>query len=294
MRIQTWQTDPPDICAKRDWLDTGLTSCLAHMSGWLIRPWEAQDIWITASHFIRFDEVTGSTTAQYQKRLISGIMPMNQFHLDWAGLSISKVRTEFMQNCPKIKDVFRWAVAEAKEKGYKRRCLEERRYRNFQATISQRSFGERVAMNSPIRGTNIIESQWARAWQTVKENHKSLVLTMHDELLVERQKRDWFRKILEKMGSVLRSQKEWCTCRQKWYEQNKDLSSFYEDDALDCICPDGTREKMDTGAWNGWNLSGITGGVGAGKSKNTWYLETKMGVKSHVDGWNHNAWADAT
>ena len=27
--------------------------------------------------------------------------------------------------------------------------------------------------------------------------------------------------------------------------QNKDLSSFMRDDALDCICPDGTREKMD-------------------------------------------------
>ena len=43
--------------------------------------------------------------------------------------------------------------------------------------------------------------------------------------------------------------------------QNKDLSSFMRDDALDCICPDGT------------------GGVGAGKSEILHYLETKDGVK---------------
>ena len=39
------------------------------------------------------------------------------------------------------------------------------------------------------------------------------------------------------------------------------------DDALDCICPDGTREKMDAGSMERMKFIGITGGVGAGKSE---------------------------
>ena len=61
--------------------------------------------------------------------------------------------------------------------------------------------------------------------------------------------------------------------------QNKDLSSFMRDDALDCICPDGTREKMDAGSMERMKFIGITGGVGAGKSEILHYLETKDGVK---------------
>ena len=51
------------------------------------------------------------------------------------------------------------------------------------------------------------------------------------------------------------------------------------DDALDCICPDGTREKMDAGSMERMKFIGITGGVGAGKSEILHYLETKDGVK---------------
>ena len=58
--------------------------------------------------------------------------------------------------------------------------------------------------------------------------------------------------------------------------QNKDLSSFMRDDALDCICPDGTREKMDAGNMERMKFIGITGGVGAGKSEILHYLETKV------------------
>lgn len=61
--------------------------------------------------------------------------------------------------------------------------------------------------------------------------------------------------------------------------QNKDLSSFMRDDALDCICLDGTREKMDAGSMERMKFIGITGGVGAGKSEILHYLETKDGVK---------------
>ena len=67
----------------------------------------------------------------------------------------------------------------------------------------QRSFGERVAMNSPIQGTaaDIIKIAMIRVHdRLLKENLRSrLILTVHDELLVETaiEEEDVVRKILE-------------------------------------------------------------------------------------------------
>ena len=82
-------------------------------------------------------------------------------------------------------------MAEAKELGYavtmfgRRRPVPELKSSNFM----QRSFGERVAMNSPIQGTaaDIIKIAMIRVWRRLKENHMEsrLVLQVHDELLVE-------------------------------------------------------------------------------------------------------------
>ena len=82
-------------------------------------------------------------------------------------------------------------MTEAKEKGYvttmfgRRRPVPELSSSNFM----QRSFGERVAMNSPIQGTaaDIIKIAMKRVHdRLLKENQKSrLILTVHDELLVE-------------------------------------------------------------------------------------------------------------
>ena len=52
----------------------------------------------------------------------------------------------------------------------------------------QRSFGERVAMNSPIQGTaaDIIKIAMNRVYQRLKQNMKSrMILQVHDELLIE-------------------------------------------------------------------------------------------------------------
>ncbi len=82
-------------------------------------------------------------------------------------------------------------MADAKEKGYvetmfgRRRPVPELKSSNFM----QRSFGERVAMNSPIQGTaaDIIKIAMIRVNERMKAlNMKSrLVLQVHDELLVE-------------------------------------------------------------------------------------------------------------
>ena len=82
-------------------------------------------------------------------------------------------------------------MTEAKEKGYvttmfgRRRPVPELKSSNFM----QRSFGERVAMNSPIQGTaaDIIKIAMIRVWKALKEQHlkSRLLLQVHDELLVE-------------------------------------------------------------------------------------------------------------
>ena len=56
----------------------------------------------------------------------------------------------------------------------------------------QRSFGERVAMNSPIQGTaaDIIKIAMIRVHQRLQREHlrSSLILQIHDELLIETHK----------------------------------------------------------------------------------------------------------
>ena len=86
-------------------------------------------------------------------------------------------------------DYQKWLAG--KEKGYvttmfgRRRPIPELKSGNFM----QRSFGERVAMNSPIQGTaaDIIKIAMNRVYRRLKdENLKSrLVLQVHDELLIE-------------------------------------------------------------------------------------------------------------
>ena len=60
------------------------------------------------------------------------------------------------------------------------------------SNFMQRSFGERVAMNSPIQGTaaDIIKIAMIRVNERLhKENMKSsLILQIHDELLIETHK----------------------------------------------------------------------------------------------------------
>ena len=67
----------------------------------------------------------------------------------------------------------------------RRRPVPELKSSNFM----QRSFGERVAMNSPIQGTaaDIIKIAMIRVWEALhRENLRSrLILQIHDELLIE-------------------------------------------------------------------------------------------------------------
>ena len=82
-------------------------------------------------------------------------------------------------------------VQEGKDKGYvttmfgRRRPIPELKSSNFM----QRSFGERVAMNSPIQGTaaDIIKIAMNRVYERLAEENleSRLILQVHDELLIE-------------------------------------------------------------------------------------------------------------
>ena len=174
---------------------------LAHMSDdkQLIEAYQMeQDIHrITASKVFNtpFEEVT-DLQRRNDKAVNFGIVyGISSFGLS-QDLSISpkEARTyidEYFKTYPGIKNFLDKMVSDAKEKGYcetlfgRRRPVPELKSTNF----NQRSFGERVAMNSPIQGTaaDIIKYAMINVYDALKaeELKSKLILQIHDELLVE-------------------------------------------------------------------------------------------------------------
>ena len=174
---------------------------LAHMSGdeKLIQAYkEAQDIHRhTASEVfhVPFDEVTDLQRRNAKAVNFGIVYGISSFGLS-QDLSITRKEAaeyieRYFESYPRIKGFLDGLVEEGKEKGYvttmfgRRRPIPELKSSNFM----QRSFGERVAMNSPIQGTaaDIIKIAMNRVYRRLKdENLKSrLVLQVHDELLIE-------------------------------------------------------------------------------------------------------------
>ncbi len=174
---------------------------LAHLSGDenLIEAYkEAQDIHrMTASQVfhVPFEEVTDLQRRNAKAVNFGIVYGISSFGLS-QDLSITrKEAAEYIENYfatyPKIKGFLDGLVTEAKEQGYvetmfqRRRPVPEIRSGNFM----QRSFGERVAMNSPIQGTaaDIIKIAMIRVEQALKEQNleSRLILQVHDELLIE-------------------------------------------------------------------------------------------------------------
>lgn len=174
---------------------------LAHLSGdeKLIEAYkEAQDIHRTTASqvfHIPFDEVTDLQRRNAKAVNFGIVYGISSFGLS-QDLSISKKEAaeyieRYFETYPKIKGYLDGLVAEAKEKGYvttmfgRRRPIPELSSSNFM----QRSFGERIAMNSPIQGTaaDIIKIAMIRVHDRLLEEglRSRLILTVHDELLVE-------------------------------------------------------------------------------------------------------------
>ena len=179
---------------------------LAHMSGdeKLIQAYrEAEDIHrLTASQVfhVPFDEVTDLQRRNAKAVNFGIVYGISSFGLS-QDLSITRKEAaeyieKYFETYPKIKGFLDGLVADGKEKGYvstmlgRRRPIPELKSGNFM----QRSFGERVAMNSPIQGTaaDIIKIAMNRVYQRLKEEglQSRLVLQVHDELLIETKKEE--------------------------------------------------------------------------------------------------------
>ena len=174
---------------------------LAHMSGdkQLIEAYKMdEDIHrITASKVFHtpFEEVTDLQRRNAKAVNFGIVYGISSFGLS-QDLSISKKEAaayieQYFETYPEVKRFLDTTVENAKKNGYvttmygRRRPIPELSSGNFM----QRSFGERVAMNSPIQGTaaDIMKIAMIRVWERLRtEGLKSrLILQVHDELLIE-------------------------------------------------------------------------------------------------------------
>lgn len=174
---------------------------LAHMSGdeQLIEAYRTQqDIHrITASKVFHtpFEEVTDLQRRNAKAVNFGIVYGISSFGLS-QDLSITKKEAaeyieQYFATYPGIKSFLDGLVKSAKERGYaetlfgRRRPVPELHSGNFM----QRSFGERIAMNSPIQGTaaDIIKIAMIKVWRALREEKlkSRLILQVHDELLIE-------------------------------------------------------------------------------------------------------------
>ena len=195
---------------------------LAHCSGdeQLIAAYkEARDIHrMTASQVfhIPFDEVTELQRRNAKAVNFGIVYGISSFGLS-QDLSITKKEAaqyidNYFNTYPGIKKFLDDAVQTGKDKGYvttlfgRRRPIPELSSSNFM----QRSFGERVAMNSPIQGTaaDIMKIAMIGVQRRITElNLKSrLVLQVHDELLIEAHESE-----VDKVKEILKYEMEHAT-----------------------------------------------------------------------------------
>ena len=188
---------------------------LAHMSGdeQLIEAYHMdQDIHrITASKVFKtpFEEVTDLQRRNAKAVNFGIVYGISSFGLS-QDLSISKKEAaeyieQYFATYPKVKEYLDNLVAAAREQGFittmygRRRPIPELSSSNFM----QRSFGERVAMNSPIQGTaaDIIKIAMIRVWERLRQAGLAsrLILQVHDELVIETRQEETVqvRQILE-------------------------------------------------------------------------------------------------
>ena len=152
---------------------------------------------ITASQVfhIPFEEVTDLQRRNAKAVNFGIVYGISSFGLS-QDLSITRKEAseyieQYFATYPGVKEFLDQSVTDAKKTGYavtmfgRRRPVPELSSSNFM----QRSFGERVAMNSPIQGTaaDIIKIAMIRVYQRLKKEglQSKLILQVHDELLIE-------------------------------------------------------------------------------------------------------------
>lgn len=158
----------------------------------------AQDIHTataSAVFHVPVDEVTPQLRSRAKAVNFGIVYGISSFGLG-NGLNISKKEAEqyiadYFETYPQIKSFLDNLVASAREKGYAKTCFGRRRPipELASSNFMQRSFGERIAMNSPIQGTaaDIIKIAMLKVFARLHEEcpQARLLLQVHDELLVE-------------------------------------------------------------------------------------------------------------
>ena len=197
---------------------------LAHMSGdaQLIEAYQLdEDIHrITASKVFNtpLEEVTDLQRRNAKAVNFGIVYGISSFGLS-QDLSISPKEAkvyidEYFKTYPGIKTFLDQTVADAKENGYcvslfgRRRPVPELKSSNFM----QRSFGERIAMNSPIQGTaaDIIKLAMLHVFNALRINglKSKLILQIHDELLIETKEQE-----VEQVRTILAEEMQNATCK---------------------------------------------------------------------------------
>ena len=115
----------------------------------------------------------------------------------------------YLDTYPQIKKYMKDIVKKAKEEGFVNTIFNRRRYvpeinsKNFNV----RSFGERVALNTPIQGSaaDIIKFAMINSYLNLKKAkiNAKIVLQIHDEIIIEASKKD-----LEKAKEILKTSME--------------------------------------------------------------------------------------
>lgn len=101
---------------------------------------------------------------------------------------------EYLEKYSKVKEYMSETVEKGREMGFVTTIFNRRRYlpELSSSNFHTRSFGERVAMNTPIQGTaaDIIKISMVKVYKELKKrNLKSrLILQVHDELIIETEK----------------------------------------------------------------------------------------------------------
>ena len=166
---------------------------------------------ITASNVfhIPMDEVTDLQRRNAKAVNFGIVYGISSFGLS-QDLSISRKEAaqyidKYFETYPGVKIYLDKLVNDGKEQGYvttlfgRKRPIPELSSSNFM----QRSFGERVAMNSPLQGTaaDIMKIAMIRVFERMeRENLKSrMILQVHDEILIEaaKEEEDIIKNILE-------------------------------------------------------------------------------------------------
>lgn len=176
---------------------------------------EGQDIHTkTASEVfgVSIDEVT-STLRSNAKAVNFGIVyGISDYGLS-RDLNISRKEAKeyidnYLENYKDIRQFMTDVVKQAKKDGYVETIFKRRRYiKELNAkNYNIRSFGERIAMNTPIQGSaaDIIKIAMVRVYNEIKKrNLKSrLILQIHDELIIETYK-DESEEVLEMLKEIM-------------------------------------------------------------------------------------------